>query len=77
MLTPGDAYFHLRVAKILFKEKALKNKEKWAWWKYNLPLRKGTKKGVRTFYATIKNGDSELDALHESICGTPPIPMKS
>lgn len=60
---------------ILFS-KPLSLHEKWKWFFYNREQFKGRQKAYDVFAAALAEGEEKLDAVHEEICGKPPVHQK-
>jgi len=72
-----DYIYKLRLIKNLFFNNKLNVFEKIKWFKYNVKKVKAINSATKMFTKIIKNKPEQLDEIHLSICGTPPIPLKT
>ena len=60
------------------RERRLSWKERLHWAKYNIDSIRALASGIKLFEDTrINGGQGALDTLHETYCGTPPVPLKN
>lgn len=67
----------LSMIKTLLGAKGISLKEKWAWYFYNIRQFTVAKKAQDVFMKALSKGEEELDAVHQQLCGKPPVPVKT
>lgn len=66
----------LSTLKTLFWRTRLSFSERLRWWKYNIEIRRAQAKAYDILVNALTKGEEELDKVHTTICGAPPIPVK-
>ena len=66
----------LSMVKSIFGAEGIALKKKFYWLRYNIERIKVTKSVIKLFKESLAKSESELDLVHQRICGVPPIPVK-
>lgn len=66
-----------RLIRVIWKSRPVSLINKVYWYRYNVQLHKGLKRGYDAFINAMEQGDEALEQLHEKYCGTPPVPLKT
>jgi rhamnosyltransferase len=62
----------LRDARLLLRQKEMGIPARMRWWLYNYRVRTSYSKAIRDFKHSLAGGESQLDRMHQRICGVPP-----
>jgi rhamnosyltransferase len=73
---PGLAVPMLRSVRTLMRESAITWQERFYWARYIWRNQLAIRSAVRQFRTAVAAGGSNLDALHERLCGKVPVPEK-
>lgn len=66
----------IRILKTLVKRLGTNIRAINHWYQYNITIQKAAYESYQQFVAALELGESNLDQVHERLCGKPPVPLK-